>query len=153
MKTYSGMIERLDENQVFVFGSNPIGANGNIKNGTGGAALFALKNGWCKDGEKMDNCLSSTGESWGLVTVSWPGKKRSKTIPQIIENIKILYDYAKLHPEREFLVAYTGTSNYNLNGYSNRELAAAFSYYDIPSNVVFEEHFATLFYNPANSLF
>lgn len=153
MKTYTGKIETLQHDQIFVFGSNPVGINGNIKNGTGGAALFALKNSWCEDGELMDNCLAKSGKSWGLVTVAWPGKKQSKTIAQIIEGIKILYDYAKAHPENEFLIAYTGITGYNLNGYSNSSLAVAFSYYDIPDNIIFEEHFATLFYKPANTLF
>jgi hypothetical protein len=153
MKTYTGKIETLKDNQIFVFGSNPIGANGNLKNGTGGAALFALKNNWCKDGEKMDNCIAKSGKSWGLTTVTGPGRKLSKTIPEIISNIKILYDYARLHPEKEFMIAYTGTSGYNLNGYTNSALAAAFAYHNIPDNIIFEEHFATLIYEPANTVF
>ena len=38
-----------------------------------------------------------------------------------------------------------GKNNYNLNGYTNQELADMFSYLDfIPKNVIFEEEFSTL---------
>ena len=143
IRTYSGLISNLKENQVFVFGSNPVGINGNPAKGTGGAALVATTNGWVEQSEKMDNRLSNSGKAWGLTTVSYPGKKRSKTFQEILEGIKKLYDYAKANPEKEFLVAYSGTGT-NLNGYSNQELGAMFSRFPIPSNVVFEEQFATL---------
>ena len=64
MKTYEGLITDLKDNQIYCFGSNPLGINGSIRTGKGGAALFALKKGWVSQGEKMDNCLSSSGKSW-----------------------------------------------------------------------------------------
>jgi hypothetical protein len=51
---------------------------------------------------------------------------------------------ANKYPEKEFLIAYTGKNNYNLNGYTNQELADMFSFFDIPKNVIFEEEFSTL---------
>ena len=142
---YQGKITKhLRDNQIFVFGSNPCGINGNPQKGTGGAALFALQSGWINQGEKMDNKLSASGKAWGLVTVSFPGKKRSKTPDQIKQNIKKLYEYAIRNPEKEFLIAYTGVSSYNLNGYSNSELASMFGSFDIPDNIIFEEQFLTL---------
>jgi hypothetical protein len=144
MKTYKNKILKLDDNQVFCFGSNPVGINGNTRTGKGGSALFALNKGWVKQGEKMNNCLSESGKSWGIVTVSYPGKKKSKTLDEIKDNIKKLYDYAKNHPENEFLIAYTGKSSYNLNGYSNKQLAECFSQNPIPDNIIFEEEFFTL---------
>jgi len=42
-KVYTGYITELADNQVFCFGSNPLGINGNIKTNRGGAALHALK--------------------------------------------------------------------------------------------------------------
>lgn len=144
MRTYKDKINSLSENQVFVMGSNPIGVNGNLKTGKGGAALFALKNGWVKQGEKMDNCFSSSGKAWGIVTVTGPGKKRSKTPQEIIQNISKLYNIAILKPDKEFLIAYTGKENYNLNGYTNQELADMFSSLEIPDNIIFEEEFSTL---------
>ncbi len=143
-RTYTGKITTLKENQVFVFGSNPIGVNGNITNNTGGAALVATKNGWVEQGEKMDNKLSKSGKAWGLTTVESPGKKRSKTSAQIKEGVQKLYDYALKNPNKEFLVAYTGKTGTNLNGYSNQELSDIFSSLPIPLNIIFESAFATL---------
>jgi hypothetical protein len=139
MKTYKGKINQLESNQIFVFGSNPIGVQG------AGSALFAVKRGWCSSSEKMNNCFSKAGKAYGLVTVSGPGKKRSKTPDDIRKNIYKLYETANKYPEKEFLIAYTGKNNYNLNGYTNQELADMFSYLDfIPKNVIFEEEFSTL---------
>lgn len=138
MKTFKGKITELSENQVFCFGSNPVGIQG------AGAALFAVKRGWCTSNEKMNNCLSKSGKAWGIVTVSYPGKKKSKTLYEITQNIKKLYEFANLNREKEFLIAYTGKTNVNLNGYSNKQLAECFSAFYPPSNIVFEEEFSTL---------
>lgn len=144
MKTYQGKIRNLEPNQVFCFGSNPLGINGSLRTGKGGAALFALKKGWVRQGERMNNCLSSCGKAWGIVTVTGPGKKKSKTPEQIQANILKLYRHAEANFGQEFLIAYTGINNYNLNGYSNKELAKMFSTFPIPDNIVFEEEFSTL---------
>jgi hypothetical protein len=138
MKTYKHKINQLEPNQVFCFGSNPVSIQG------AGAALFAVKRGWCGQKERMNNCLSKSGKAWGLVTISYPGKKKSKTLDEIKENIKKLYDFAIQNPDKEFLIAYTGKTNYNLNGYTNKQLAECFSSFKIPNNIVFEEEFSTL---------
>lgn len=142
-KTYSGLITKLEENQIFVFGSNPVGINGNPEKGTGGAALVATNNKWVEQREKMDNRLSDSGKAWGLTTVAYPGRKLSKTPKEIKMGIQKLYAYAKSNPTKEFLIAYTGTGT-NLNGYSNQELADMFSSFEIPNNIVFEKQFSTL---------
>ena len=138
MKTYKYKINQLEPHQIFVFGSNPVSIQG------AGSALFAVKRGWCSSSEKMNNCLSKCGKAWGLVTISYPGKKKSKTLDEIKSNIKKLYDFALTNPEKEFLIAYTGKSNYNLNGYTNKQLADCFSQNPIPNNIIFEEEFYTL---------
>jgi hypothetical protein len=138
MKTYKGKINQLDSNQIFVFGSNPCCLQG------AGAALFAVKRGWCSSNERMNNCLSKSGKSWGLVTIEYPGKKKSKTLDEIKSNIQKLYQYALKNPDKEFLIAYTGIKNYNLNGYTNQQMADCFNQKPIPSNIVFEEEFITL---------
>lgn len=142
--TYSGFIKTLGPNQVFVFGSNPMGINGNPEKGTGGAALAALQNGWVAQGEKMDNKLSKSGKAWGLTTVVGPGLKRSKNPDDIKFGIKKLYEHAQKNPGTQFLVAYTGRSGTNLNGYSNKEMADMFSSLPIPNNIIFEVDFNTL---------
>lgn len=144
MKTYSGKIDKLDDNQIFVFGSNPLGINGNPNKGTGGSALVATLNGWIDKNECMDNRLSDSGMAWGITTVSYPGRKRSKTPHQIKIGIIRLYNYAKLNLHKEFLISYNG-NGCNLNGYSNQEMADMFCSFDIPENIVFEEEFYKLF--------
>lgn len=143
-KTYKGPILSLEENQIFVFGSNPLGINGNPKKGTGGAALVAYNIAGVKQGEIMDNRLSDSGKAWGIVTVIGPGKKRSRTEDDIRFGIWLMYRYAKKHLDKEFLIAYRGIDNYNNNGYSNKELAEMFNYFPIPENIIFEEQFYTL---------
>ena len=139
-KTYSGKVTSLQPNQIFVFGSNPLGINGNPSKGTGGAALVAYRIAGVKQGEKMDNRLSDSGKAWGITTVTGPGKKKSKTPQEIIEGVKKLYEYAKENPTKEFLVSdYSGT---NLNGYTGQEMADMFNAAGpIPSNIVFNENF------------
>lgn len=142
-KTYSGKITSLQPNQIFVFGSNPLGINGNPSKGTGGAALVAYNIAGVSQGEKMDNKLSDSGKAWGITTVTAPGKKRSKTAEEITEGIKKLYEYAKQNPTKEFLVSdYSGT---NLNGYTGKEMADMFvNAGTIPSNIVFNDNFDKL---------
>lgn len=137
-ENYKTKVNNLEPNQIFTFGSNPISIQG------AGAALFAVNRGWCQSNEKMNNNLSKSGKAWGIVTVTYPGKKKSKTLDEIKENIKKLYDFAIQNSDKEFLIAYTGKSNYNLNGWSNKQLANCFSAFDIPTNIVFEEEFSTL---------
>lgn len=141
--TYSDKIEKLKDNQVFCFGSNPVGINGNPVKGTGGSALFANINGWVKSGEKMDNCLSECGKAWGIVTIKFPGKRKSVSLDEIYNNVRKLYEFASMNSDKEFLIAYTGYSNYNLNGYTNKELSTCFNGY-IPDNIIFEEEFSKL---------
>jgi hypothetical protein len=142
-KTYSGKVTSLQPNQIFVFGSNPLGINGNPSKGTGGAALVAYNIAGVKQGEKMDNKLSDSGKAWGITTVKAPGQKRSKTPEQITEGIKKLYEYAKQNPTKEFLISdYSGT---NLNGYTGQEMADMFvNAGSIPSNIVFNNNFDKL---------
>ena len=145
-KTYSGKVTSLQPNQIFVFGSNPLGINGNPAKGTGGAALVAYNIAGVKQGEKMDNKLSDSGKAWGMTTVTAPGKPLSKTPEQITEGITKLYEYAKQNPDMEFVVAdYSGR---NLNGYTGQQMANMFNAAgSIPSNIVFNENFDKLIPN------
>ena len=143
MRTYKGLITELPENGVAVIGCNPVGINGNPIKGTGGAMLVALNNGWVEQGEKLNNWFSKSRKVFGLTTVSYPGRKRSKAVEDIEEGISILYGYAFAHPEKEFYVFYSAGKR-NLNGYSDIEMAKMFYSNPIPDNIVFEEGFAKL---------
>lgn len=141
-RTYKGQLTSLPNNGIFVFGSNPLGINGNPNKGTGGAALSAYKYFGVKQGEKMDNKLSDSGKAYGLTTVNAP--KVPKTDNEIRANILKLYDYARQNPTKDFYIAYTGNANKsNLNGRTNRELAELFKG-EIPNNIIFEEEFNLL---------
>jgi hypothetical protein len=142
-KTYSGKVTSLKPNQIFAFGSNPLGINGNPAKGTGGGALVAYNIADVKQGEIVDNKLSDSGKAWGITTVTAPGKKKSKTPQQITEGIAKLYEYAKQNPEKEILVS--DYSKSNLNGYTGQQMADMFKNAGvIPSNIVFNKNFQKL---------
>lgn len=148
IKTYSGKIESLKPNQIFVFGSNPEGRHG------AGAAKTAND----KFGAKYGNGRGLQGKSYALVTKNLKAGfieketgikyekagERSVSKDQIVNNIKELYDTAIQNPNKEFLVAYSVDGKKNLNGYTDQEMADMFSSFPIPSNMVFEEGFSKL---------
>lgn len=133
-KTYSGMIQNLAPNQVFVFGSNTQGKHGK------GAALTA-KN---KFGAIYGQAEGPQGQSYAIITKDLTKNTHpSRTPEQIKEQIHNLYEYAIENPDKEFLVAYSGKGT-NLNAYSNQEMADMFSSEPIPNNIVFEQEFNEL---------
>lgn len=145
--TYKGLInsKNIPHNGIFVFGSNPIGINGNPRKGTGGAALVAQIEFGVKSGEIMDNRLSDSGKAYGLVTVDAPRKYISKE--RIINNIKRLYEFAEENKDKLFFIAYDGINPdaTSLNGKTRRTLGSLFYQGgDIPENIVFEENFMKL---------
>lgn len=153
-KTYTGKIESLQPNQVFVFGSNPEGRHG------AGAAKTAAD----KFGAVNNLGRGLQGQSYALVTKNLkPGftesstgityekaGERSVSSEQVKANIQELYETAKRNPDKEFMVAYSATGK-NLNGYSAQEMADMFSSAEIPANMIFEEGFSKLLnkQNPA----
>ena len=133
-KTYSGMIQNLAPNQVFVFGSNTQGKHGK------GAALTA-KN---KFGAIYGQAEGPQGQSYAIITKDLTKNTHpSRTPEQVKEQIHNLYEYARENPDKEFLVAYSGKGT-NLNAYSNQEMADMFSSEPIPNNIVFEQEFNEL---------
>ncbi|MCK9155076.1 MAG: hypothetical protein M0P12_03070 [Paludibacteraceae bacterium] len=134
MKTYTGEIESLKDNQIFVFGSNTRGAHGK------GAALFARQH--C--GAVYGQARGLQGRAYAIVTKDLTKDKHpSVDAQEIKKQIQELYRFASSNPEQEFVVAYSGTGK-NLNGYSCQEMADMFSAFEIPKNVVFEQSFADL---------
>lgn len=150
--TYSGLID-YNDNSVFVFGSNPLGINGNTSKGTGGAALVALNQGRVQQGEIMDNTISNNGKAYGLTTVKAPNARNNKgnqlSIEEITNNIKKLYQYANNHKDKTFKVAYTDSKL--LNGHSIEELVNAFiNAGEIPNNVLFSDTLNKYFVKQTN---
>jgi len=149
---YIGDIQPQD-NVVFVFGSNPIGINGNSQTGAGGAALVAHLQFGVEQGEKMANCLSKSGKAYGLVTVTAPGCKRSVNEVELCNNISILYKTAKEQPDKLFCVAYRNWVTKSLNGYYGYELFGMFYMVaqqegGFPENIVLSQEWMKKCVNP-----
>ena len=133
-KTYSGFIHYLNKDQIFVFGSNTQGRHGR------GAALTAR----LKFGAIYGNPEGIQGKFFAIITKDLTKKTHpSRTTSQIISQINKLYEYATLHPDKEFIIPYK-CSDYNLNAYSSEEMAKMFASRDIPENIVFDKLFYEL---------
>ncbi len=133
MKTYSKIIRKLNKNQIFCFGANTQFRHGK------GSALKALKFGaeYGRGGY--------VGQTYAIVTKDLTKNVHPSISKNLIINqIKILYDFAKSNPEKEFLIAYMGNNSTNLSGYTNLELAEMFSSHPIPTNIIFEYEFSNL---------
>jgi len=143
-KTYTGLLTYLDENSIFVFGSNTQGRHGK------GSALTAK----IYFGAIYGKARGRQGQSYAIVTKDLT-KKIHPSIPRqvVVDQICILYDYALNNPKLQFYVAYNGISK-NLNGYSNQEMVEMFSTFEIPINMIFEWEFSKLLKAPTRlSLF
>ena len=133
-KTYSGFIHYMNKDQIFVFGSNTQGRHGK------GAALTAR----LRFGAIYGNPEGIQGKSFAIITKDLTKKTHpSRSIAQIISQINKLYEYATLHPDKEFIIAYKCGNN-NLNAYSSHDMAKMFASRDIPSNIVFDKFFYEL---------
>jgi hypothetical protein len=138
-ETYSGKITSLKPNQIFVFGSNEGGSQGQAPTHGAGAAKLAKD----KFGAIQGQSRGLQGQSYAIVTKKFYDVERSSTPEEITTEIKTLYDYARNNPDKEFLVS--DYSETNLNGYSGQEMAAMFANAGpIPSNIVFNENFEKL---------
>ena len=133
-KTYSGFIHYMNKDQIFVFGSNTQGRHGI------GAALTAK----VKFGAIYGNPEGIQGKSFAIITKDLTKNTHpSRTTAQIISQINKLYEYATLHPDKEFIIPYK-CSDYNLNAYSSEDMAKMFASRDIPVNIIFDKLFYEL---------
>lgn len=152
MKYWQGEnIQKLAENEIFVFGSNPQGRHG------AGAAKAAMN-----FGAKFGIGRGLEGSTYALVTKSLKaGYTEPKTgivydkegylsvsPEQISDNIDELYKVAKENPEKFFLITYqyqtwpNGSQKKSLNGYTSQEILELFTLNkEIPSNIVFHESY------------
>lgn len=136
-RTYKGLIKKLQPNQIAVVGTNPQGIHG------AGAARWAKFNAGLRDGHSYGLC----GKSYAVVT-----KDLSKihhpsiSADEILDQLDDLAEFAKIHPELEFMVFYSGTGP-NLNGYTPQQMADMFESIIWPENIIFEKGFAKLMEN------
>lgn len=138
--TYKGKLTKLEPNEVFVFGSNEGSSTGKAPTHGAGAAKDARDYFGAIQGQTR----GLQGQSYAIVTKKYYDVEKSSTPQEIEQEIKNLYEYAKQHPEKDFLVAYKVDKTKNLNGYSDIEMANMFKTSPIPSNIVFEEGFNKL---------
>lgn len=136
MKTYSGNITP-SKNVIFVFGSNPEG-----RHGAGAAKVARLQFGAIYgQGEGLQ------GNAYALPTKDLRVKENNgfRSIPPetITENIRRLYECARQHPDKDFLIAYRNTYTRSLNGYTGIEMIHMFiDAGPIPDNIVISEEWA-----------
>lgn len=134
-KTYKGQINFLPPNGIFVFGSNTEGRHGK------GAALIART----RFGAIYGQAAGMQGGSYGIITKNLKKAIHPSVSKQdIISQIVMLYDVARMNPDREFYIAYS-TDGKNLNGYTPADMvemfASAAAGTIIPQNIIFEEKF------------
>lgn len=126
MKTQDKVITNLEENEIFVFGSNYAGRHGR------GAALTALR----KFGAVNGKGIGLMGKSYGIATKD----RKLKVLPiaHIELQIAKFLIFAQTHKDLIFLVTPIGCG---LAGYKVKDIAPLFSKYSIPENVKLPESF------------
>lgn len=140
-------IQTLDDNEVFVFGSNETGFHG------AGAAGLAFRgesrNTWRQDsmfleamkapvgsskrigrwavfGVARGHQIGHEGQSYAIQTIKRPGLKKSTTRREIYYQLLELSRFAENHPELTFLVTKIGCG---LAGHTEEEMKEVFKYW------------------------
>lgn len=113
-----GYITELDDNEIFVFGSNGQGAH------LGGAAATAVH----KFGAKMGQAEGLQGQSYAINTMD--------SEDEMFEQIDRFLKFAKEHSELIFLVTEVGCG---IAGYSPDQVAPHFK--EHPNNVILPDAF------------
>lgn len=112
------MIQKLNNNQIFVFGSNLAG------NHSGGAAAYAVDN----FGATIGKGEGLQGQSYALPTLDHDMRKL--TTGDLLYGIAKLYQCAERHPEKEFLLTEVGTG---IAGYDYEYMKSLFL--QLPKNI------------------
>lgn len=160
-------IDELKDNEIFVFGSNPQARH------FAGAAKAALKFGAKPRSGKENGIgrgLSPNKKTYALITknleagIVVDGIKYDKegycsvSKEQIQDNISEMYECAKKHPDKKFLITYkyetwpNGSEKKSLNGYSPSEMIEMFSHTEIPKNIVFHDSYKLPLENYINKI-
>lgn len=118
LKITPPIIRGLKDNEIFVFGSNLEGRHGK------GAALCAKS--W---GAKQGQAIGLMGRTYGIATKGY--SLEILGLREIKIQIDKFIEYAKEHPEKNFLVTPIGCG---LAGYSPKDVAPFFDK-PIPNNI------------------
>lgn len=122
-------IQELNENQIFVFGSN---MNGNH---AGGAAKLAVD----KFGAVMGQAEGIQGKSYAIPTLDKDMQKVSEK--ELIDSLANLRHFANEHPEKEFLLTAIGTG---IAGFDTNYMAYMVLRASLPSNVTIPKEFSKI---------
>ena len=146
-------ISSLQENQVFVFGSNASGFHG--AGAAGSAFRGTPANTWRQD-QKFLKAMKSPvgsddriglwavygvarglqhgheGSSYAICTIERPGKRRSIPLNDIASQWRSFCEFARSRPDLEFIVAPFGVG---YAGYTVPEIRQLIHQIDVPSNV------------------
>ena len=151
-------IASLNDNEVFVFGSNPEARH------FAGAAKSALAFGAVPvkrgvPGSGIPRGFSPNKKTYALITknltagvvengITYDKQDfRSVSPEQIKANIAELYETARQYPEKKFLITYqyetwpNGSPKKSLNGYFPQELINFFMSSPVPDNIVFHDSY------------
>ena len=130
---YSGNIKSAP-NVIFVFGSNPEG-----RHGAGAAKTARLHFGAVYgQGEGLQ------GNAYAIPTKDLRVKEnngyRSISSTDITASVRKLYECARCHPDKRFMIAYRNTYTRSLNGYTGIEMIRMFLQAGpIPENIYVSE--------------
>ena len=122
-------IQELNENQIFVFGSN---MNGNH---AGGAARLAVE----KFGAIMGQAEGIQGQSYAIPTLNKDMQK--VTDEELIVSLRNFKHYADEHPELTFLLTKIGCG---IAGFDTNYMAYMILRTELPSNVTFPVEFTRI---------
>lgn len=114
----NGFVTELDEGEIFVFGSNGMGAH------MGGAAATAV----ARFGAIYGQAEGLQGQSYAINTMDG--------FEVMAEQVERFVEFAREHPELTFYVTEIGCG---IAGYGPEEVAPLFA--DVPENVVLPEAF------------
>lgn len=117
----SNHIERLQPNEIFVFGSNLSGHHG------GGAALLAM-NKW---GAIWGQGVGLQGQTYGIPTMQGGVETIRPYVDEFIQ-------FANKHPEMTFLVTEIGCG---IAGFTPQEIAPLFAKATTTENIHFPQRF------------
>lgn len=120
-------IEKLEPEQIFVFGSNMGGVH------AGGAARYAAERFGAAEGVGE----GLTGQSYAFPTLNEDFSKR--TLPQIRDSVLNLYECAEKNKQKVFLVTLVGCG---IAGFTKEEMRECFIDYDKPENVLLPKEFS-----------
>jgi hypothetical protein len=116
------LIQHLQPNEIFVFGSNQFARHG------AGSALAAMKFGAINGDVPMGLC----GQTYGIVTTSF--NDEPVTLEFIKAQVSVLYQFAALRSELTFLVTKIGTG---IAGFTVKEIAGVFKSMSFkPNNII-----------------